>query len=746
MLDALIIGRTLRVPRAEGPAGDGAAAARQFDAVLLSAGFKASRPLLDHLSALDPGTVMDTAVTVLAAVRRLVGDHVEHNVYFKDFPANVPDTVEFWLERLDLALADSAAAEAPPDQLAGLNLLDLPGYGTYQHTYAEMLDAHEALIASCGDRLTLLHLGGTLDEEVRALYLDLAGGATPLSDDDKQLLESAAVWCVDGPQPETIPVRENRALINRVRLANDHPLLIDTVTDVLRLACALSGGDVSLATPTRLRSLARRDRRALLAALDRLVAADPGKLGDVPARREEFKRLGERLHPHEYPRYPHAADVFAVARGDKRVRSLAGRVEEAFGAGDVRGALNLLANAPGLLVRNLDRAARAGSAAVEAGEPTADADAEADALRADAEADALRADAEAEAVREAAGRVIGRASGRVLLSLREHLDNRVAPNPARVFVNRSGRAWIAPDRRAPLDPRLVADLVAGLDRELAGRLAEGAHLVVDPAIYGVAVPLSGKAAPGGFRVLPRGSRTPVQSDHLRFFVYWKQAERTTDFDLSALLLDQDFNQIGWLSYTNLAGYGGVHSGDLVEAPEGASEFIDLDLAQVPAKYIVPQVNIYAGEGFGEVAESFFGYMAREAGQLGKPYEPATVRMRSDLRGPNRVALPMLFSRDDDGQWSALWTQLFLRGQAWRNQVETNRLSTALLTRVIAERRYLRVGHLIDLMRERAADFSEYEDGTEFDRPVTFVGLERPDGLPEGSEVVTLDRLNALVPA
>src|SRR5436305_14745121 len=97
MLDALIIRRTLRVPAVGGAAGDGAAAARQLDAALLSVGFKAAGPLLAHLSALEPGVVIDAGLTVLATVRELVGDHVEHNVYFRDFPANVPDTVEFWL-------------------------------------------------------------------------------------------------------------------------------------------------------------------------------------------------------------------------------------------------------------------------------------------------------------------------------------------------------------------------------------------------------------------------------------------------------------------------------------------------------------------------------------------------------------------------------------------------------------------------------------------------------------------------
>ncbi|MFD2349516.1 hypothetical protein ACFSTC_09245 [Nonomuraea ferruginea] len=76
------------------------------------------------------------------------------------------------------------------------------------------------------------------------------------------------------------------------------------MTDVLRLACALSGGDVTLATPTRFRSFRRAERRALLRALD--AVATPAKLGDVPRHRERWKRLGERLHPHEYPLLPRA--------------------------------------------------------------------------------------------------------------------------------------------------------------------------------------------------------------------------------------------------------------------------------------------------------------------------------------------------------------------------------------------------------------------------------------------------------
>ena len=109
-LEALVIEKRFRVPAPAGPAGDGEAAARQFDVVLMSAGFKCSGELLAHLSGLDSAAVIDVAVRVLATVRRLAGSHVQHNAYFKDFPSGVPDTVRFWTRCLREALLDPVAA------------------------------------------------------------------------------------------------------------------------------------------------------------------------------------------------------------------------------------------------------------------------------------------------------------------------------------------------------------------------------------------------------------------------------------------------------------------------------------------------------------------------------------------------------------------------------------------------------------------------------------------------------------
>ena len=67
----------------------GAVAARQVDAVLMSAGFKCSAELLTALGSLEPGAVTDLGVQVIGWARELAGDHVRHNVYFIDFPRNV---------------------------------------------------------------------------------------------------------------------------------------------------------------------------------------------------------------------------------------------------------------------------------------------------------------------------------------------------------------------------------------------------------------------------------------------------------------------------------------------------------------------------------------------------------------------------------------------------------------------------------------------------------------------------------
>ncbi|MFD5542081.1 hypothetical protein ACFWIJ_30710 [Streptomyces sp. NPDC127079] len=718
-LESLVIRHTHRLPSPSGSAGQGAAAARQFDAALTSVGFKLSAELLERLSGLSEDAVVHTAKRTLRTVSEMVGDHVRHNAYFIDFPANVPDTEEFWTRCVARALGDEQARDTVLTQLRDgvLNLLSLPTYGRYQHTYEEMLAAQDELIASAGDRVTVLHLGRDLDDELTELYLALASSTTPLNEDDLRDLKTLAERCALGPQPEAIPVRENRAVVNAGRLGAGADLLLDTVTDVLRLACALSGGDVSLREPTRFQALSRPVRRGLLAGLDAVVAANPAKLADVAAHREPFKRLGERLHPHEHPGRPHAAEVFAVARGEKAAPSFDSLFEKLLDAYDVRGAVDLLKSAPGRLFRSLDLLLR---------------------IAADQE--------ERDAVVAAAVQVAPDVSGRVVLSVREHLHNRERESGRpRIFVNRRSRAWVTPDDRPPVPDADRDRLIAALDAEIRRRLPVPDRLLVDPDVLDVALPLSGRATAAGIGVLPRGSVSTVDGDQLRFFVYWKQARARTDFDLSALLLHADYSTDSWLSYTSLRAVGGEHSGDVTEAPDGASEFINLSLDRVRSTFVVPQVNIYAGENFEEVEESFFGFMLRDAAQKGRPFEPRTVRMKSELRGVGRVALPLVFRRGDDGRWCAKWLHLYLKGLSTENRVEENQASVSTVVRAVVEREQLTVGYLIDLMSGDTTTVDLWDGERVPDEPVTYIGLERPEGLHPDSRIVTVENLRDLIP-
>ena len=171
-----------------------------------------------------------------------------------------------------------------------LNLLSLPSYGRYQHSYPDMLAAHDELIPAVSDRVTVLHLGGALDDEAQ----DCTCGwpARPPATRTRCGCSRNGAW---PGNTADIPARESRAVINAARLRAGLPPLVTTVTDVLRLACELSGGDVSLREPTRFAALRRREREALLAALE-VVAAGP-KLADVSLYAERWKRLGERVHP-----------------------------------------------------------------------------------------------------------------------------------------------------------------------------------------------------------------------------------------------------------------------------------------------------------------------------------------------------------------------------------------------------------------------------------------------------------------
>lgn len=728
--EQLVFSRRHAVTLVKGPPmGDGQAVARQLDAVLMSIGFKCSEPLLTALSNLHPDYVIDVAVRVLGFARQEVGADKQHNVYFIDFPANVPDTMEFWMGLLVEGVRQAAAGGDTRVRGAVtttgfiVDLLSLPGYGAYQHTYQEMLARHAEFEPLLADRMTILHLGRDIETEARALFAELTGSAVPLNETDLAAVRFLAPAYSTPFAVAAIPVRETRAVVNAERLRTGLPMVATTVTDVLRAAAELSGSDVTLAKPPKFASLSRRIRRELMAALE--LAASERSLPDMLRHPEAWKRLAERLHPHEFGQFPLAQRAFEVARGETDVQSRAGQAEAAFAAGLAGKAARAMS--PGEFYRSLDRLLR------EAG----------------------GVGGQKLAVVRQAEHLAPEVSGRVLLSVREHLVNRVRTGGPRVFAGRRGRAWVTADRRSLLDEGVVRDVNGIIDAALVERLPQGGTFVFDPAILGAALPLSGRAQAEGLGSWPRGSVSKLEpGDELRLYAYWRENKDRTDYDLSCLFAGPGGGH-GWLSYTNLRNPFGEHSGDITSAPHGASEFVNIHLPQVPhGVFIIPQLYVFSGEGFDQVAENFVGYMTRDSAQRGLPFEAATVRMKTVLRGEDKVAMPVVFFRGDDGAWYAKWLNLGLRGATalWGgHRVEENRVSTQLLVEGIMARQYLTLRYLADALKARNT-VALMRDGWQdwlAERPagpVTYIGIERPEKLPEDAEVFTLGQLGGLVPA
>ena len=119
---------------------------------------------------------------------------------------------------------------------------------------------------------------------------------------------------------------------------------IKTYTDVLRIAVAMSDGDVSLATPTKFKNFKRKERRFLLRLFNNL-----GSLGnneDLLRHKSMFLRLGEKIHPGEYrDKYKDTFYCFDNLRNDaKKMKSntFNSKLEKAYREKDLSKVLNLL--------------------------------------------------------------------------------------------------------------------------------------------------------------------------------------------------------------------------------------------------------------------------------------------------------------------------------------------------------------------------------------------------------------------
>ncbi|WP_460069863.1 TerD family protein [Pseudomonas sp. H2_E05] len=169
---------------------------------------------------------------------------------------------------------------------------------------------------------------------------------------------------------------------------------------------------------------------------------------------------------------------------------------------------------------------------------------------------------------------------------------------------------------------------------------------------------------------------------IRLFLWWKNGSGRTDIDLSAAFFDANFAFKQTVAYYNLKDFGGCHSGDIIDAPEGASEFIDLDLDVLIEKgirYVVTSINSFTEQPYCDLPECFAGWMARADVASGEAFEPRSVFDRIDIASDTGICLPFVM---DLQERRMIWADLGLASSARWNNVSNNLSGVSLMLRAL----------------------------------------------------------------
>jgi hypothetical protein len=208
---------------------------------------------------------------------------------------------------------------------------------------------------------------------------------------------------------------------------------------------------------------------------------------------------------------------------------------------------------------------------------------------------------------------------------------------------------------------------------------------VDEGLKGHLVPFAQRSASKSLRTVTRGSRLGLpEGGTIRFFLWWKNGEYRTDIDLSAVLLAADWKRVRHLAYFNLRepALGCYHSGDVVDAPEGACEFIDMDVKALlfgGIRYVVMCLNSFTRQPYRDLPECYAGWMARDEPRSGEVFEARTVRDKIDLASDTTVSVPVVIDLEDR---QVVWADVALKSSGWVNNVRANRDNIARLARAI----------------------------------------------------------------
>lgn len=607
-----------------------------------SLGFTFSSELLEVVQTLSVERFKSFYKQLIKDLNDMVGHYIEYKPMYRNFPEQV-------VKMSEEELYDNAFWHYLGDWI-GTRIM--PEYTDKPRAYLK----DEV-------QLNIIELGSK--EDFNSIFTRLLGAKTSVSDTDKEDMR----WFIKNYNtkvfdftPEEIPLKENVAffigclLQNNIDSKEQMQKHVKTATDVLRIATALSDGDISLAANTKFKGISRKNRRLLLQTLENI-----GNITEDMLRyQNKWKRLGEILHPFEYKkRYPRCFEAFDIIRNDKDFETFNSKVEKSLIEKDLNIAVELLKTRPGEFARRLDHL--------------------------------IRLSKHPKNILSEFGEIASRVSTLVLLQVKTHFEHRNEDRELRIFFPKGSISKVKSiDNNLPdLKKEICREIVSICKQALIDRFSSYKPLgkvYLDENLKNYMVPFGQRSAAKALKTIPRGSRLDIPNGNtLRFFIYWKDGNDRTDIDLSVLALDTDSGYKTTVAYYHLKDTGIYHSGDITSAPDGASEFIDVDIFKClkqGIRYILMSVNSYTKQPYKDLPVCFAGFMSRQFPDSGEIYEPLTVENKFDLTADSKIAIPLIA---DLYEKKIIWTDLSLKSNpSTNNNVHNNLSSTTLINKAMTE--------------------------------------------------------------
>ncbi|SCU81826.1 LAFA_0C07404g1_1 [Lachancea sp. 'fantastica'] len=625
-----------------------------FAAEIADLGYSFSESALKYLKSLSISSLQVFRSTTWEALRGAVGADKTYVPLFRKFPESIPDRttlVEAVHKRLDdysYLLYYAVYGHWSSDEYNG------SFFGTI-YSDAENQDPIERQKLINHKKAVVLDIVG--EEVILEIFQNLLSTPTSTSGSDKSFIKGVInrneSWC--SALPKTIPNKENLMVViayavKRAGSFNDKlmkmfSIFINTATDVLRLAAALSGSDVSLTQHTRFK-LSNSQRKFLMSMLNKMDSGSA--LEDMLRFRGLWLVLTKYLHVNAYAkRYPQATSLVHTIRSDpKSIKTFNRTIEcslTAIGTDqdsrnmktELEKVLNTLKSRPGDFARRLDHLLR------------------------------ISSPPEQEVLVQEFLKVTARIATPLLLNLSTHFRYRSEKSPIRVYMPK-GRATKMlvedEDKRLTLSDEKCHQLGNEIDATLISRfklLGSLGIVYVDPKLEDFMIPTGMRCVSESLKTLARGSKIRFDkcAKVIRLFLYWEnipecseQKPSRVDVDLSILKLGEDYENLGVVAYNRLKGAGITHSGDVTDAPNGAAEFIDIDLDAVRTqrpgmRYIGVTLNSYTGQPF-NTFKAKAGFMLRD-GVSGDFFEPKTVEQKFDIVSSTKFNIPMVLDVKDN---------------------------------------------------------------------------------------------------